>query len=131
MNARTNSVDLLVHFGTMMITFLTSSGNCELDTRRMPSSNTSDLSETLVRLSGQLLGMPSRSHTCTKKNKKNTIESSGHLQIKPQVFFLIGKQKRQKEGNTIIRILIQCGKLRLIITVFICMPIINFQTRAQ
>lgn len=43
----------------MVETVLTSSGNREHDLGRMPSSDTGDLSETLVGLSGKLLGTPS------------------------------------------------------------------------
>jgi hypothetical protein len=38
-----NSVDLLVDLSSMMITILTSTRNSELDSTRMPSSNTSNL----------------------------------------------------------------------------------------
>jgi hypothetical protein len=38
-----NAVDLLVGLGTVMVTFLTGTSDGELNARRMPSSNTSDL----------------------------------------------------------------------------------------
>jgi len=58
-NARfSNTVDLLVHFGTVVEALLTSSSNSELNSGRMPSSNTSDLAETLVGLARQFLGVP-------------------------------------------------------------------------
>lgn len=41
-----NSVDLFVHFSSVVITQLTSSGNTELDSWWMPSSNTTNLSKT-------------------------------------------------------------------------------------
>jgi hypothetical protein len=59
----THVIDLLVDLGTMMVSLLSSPGDSELDTRRMPGSNTSDLTKTLVRLPGQLLRVPTRSNT--------------------------------------------------------------------
>lgn len=58
MDSSSDAVDLLVDLRTMMVALLTSSGNREGHSARMPSSNTSHLPETLVSLPGQLLGMP-------------------------------------------------------------------------
>lgn len=58
-----DTVDLVVDGCTMMVTLLTGTGNRPLDVRRMPCTDTSDLSETLVRLAGKLLGAPSSSDT--------------------------------------------------------------------
>jgi len=48
-----NSVDLLVNFSSGVVTVLTSSSACPSDGSWMPSSNTTDLSETSMGLSGQ------------------------------------------------------------------------------
>jgi len=56
-------IDLLVDLSSVMVTLLTSSGHSELNTRWMPSTDTSDLAETLVRLAGQLLCVPTGSDT--------------------------------------------------------------------
>merc|ERR1719500_163799 len=53
-----DSIDLLVDLSPVMVALLTSSGHSVLDPAGMPSSNTSDLSQTLVSLPGQLLGAP-------------------------------------------------------------------------
>lgn len=54
-----DSVDLLVDFGSVVITVLTSSGDAVSDSSWMPASNTTDSSETSVGLSWQSLGSPS------------------------------------------------------------------------
>jgi len=61
--ALANTVDLVVDGSTVVVTHLTSTGNSPLDVGRMPCTNTSDLSQTLVCLSGQLLGSPSAGDT--------------------------------------------------------------------
>jgi len=58
-NTNTDSVDFLVHFSSVMVTELTSSGNGESNSGRMPSSDTSDLSETSMGLSGKSLSSES------------------------------------------------------------------------
>jgi hypothetical protein len=63
MDSGSNTVQLLVDLCTVMVTFLTTTGYREGHTGRMPSSNTSYLTQTLVSLTGQLLCVPSGSHT--------------------------------------------------------------------
>ena len=46
-----------------MVTYLTITGNSPLDVGRMPSTDTSNLSETLVSLTGKLLGAPAGGDT--------------------------------------------------------------------
>jgi len=53
-----DSVNLLVDLGSVMITILTSTSYSEGDSRWMPCSNTGDLSETFVSLSGQFTNSP-------------------------------------------------------------------------
>jgi hypothetical protein len=50
----------VVDAGTVMVAHLTGTSNRPLDVRRMPSTDTSNLSQTLVCLSRKLLGAPSR-----------------------------------------------------------------------
>jgi hypothetical protein len=57
------SVDLLVDLGTGVITLLTRAGDRPLDGSGMPSSNTSNLTETSVSLSAKLLGAESLDDT--------------------------------------------------------------------
>lgn len=59
----TDSVDFLVHFSSVVITELTSSGDLETNSGRMPSTDTSDLSETSMGLSGESLSTESLGNT--------------------------------------------------------------------
>jgi len=68
----TDSVDFLVHFGSVVITVLTSSGNLESNSGRMPSTDTTDLSETSMGLSGESLGAESGSDTSITLTLGNT-----------------------------------------------------------
>jgi len=70
--ASTQSVDLLVDFDSVVVTFLTASSNGVTDSRWMPSTNTSDLSETSVRFSGKFLGTPSAGYTLSSVTLSDT-----------------------------------------------------------
>jgi hypothetical protein len=48
-----DTVDLLVDLGTAMVTELTTTADCPLDSRGMPGTDTSDLTETSMGLSGE------------------------------------------------------------------------------
>ena len=59
----TNSVDLVVDRGSVVVTLLTSTGGSPLDVGRMPSTDTSNLTQTLVCLTRKLLGTPTGGNT--------------------------------------------------------------------
>lgn len=61
--ALANTVDLVVDRGTVVVAHLTSTANSPLDVGRVPGTDTSDLTETLVCLTRQLLGTPTGSNT--------------------------------------------------------------------
>lgn len=63
MNSFSDSINFLIDLSPMVIPFLTSSGYRELDTRRMPGTDTGYFSETFVCLPGQFLAVPSRGDT--------------------------------------------------------------------
>jgi len=77
-NTDTDSVDFLVHFSSVVITELTGSGDGESHSGRMPSSDTSDLSETSMGLSWQSLGSESGGDTFVSLTLGNT-EDVNHL----------------------------------------------------
>merc|ERR1719147_675566 len=58
----THSVDLLVDLGSVMVSLLPRPGYSALYPAGMPGSNTSNLPQALVRLPGQLLGVPPTRH---------------------------------------------------------------------
>ena len=59
MESITDVIDLLVDLGTVMVSLLTGTSDGELDSGRMPCSNTGNLSKTLVCLTWQFLTVPS------------------------------------------------------------------------
>ena len=62
-SALTDTVDLVVAGGTVVVTHLTSTGNSPLDVVRVPGTDTGDLTQTLVSLTGKLLGTPTAGDT--------------------------------------------------------------------
>jgi hypothetical protein len=70
--ASTQSVDFFVDLNSVVVTFLTASGNGEGNSGWMPSTNTSDLSETSVRFSGKFLGTPSTGYTLSSVTLSDT-----------------------------------------------------------
>lgn len=65
-DAFADAVDLLVDLGTVMVSLLTGTGHTELNSARMPCSNTGNLTQTFVRLPGQFLAVPSGCYTCNE-----------------------------------------------------------------
>jgi len=72
LNTNTDSVDFLVHFSSVMVTQLTGSSNGESYSSRMPSTDTTDLSETSMGLSGESLGTESGGDTFVTLTLGNT-----------------------------------------------------------
>lgn len=62
-DASSDTVDLLVDLGTVVVTLLTGTSDGEGDTTWMPCSDTSDLTKTLVCLAWQFLCVPTASDT--------------------------------------------------------------------
>ena len=71
-----NAHDSLVDLGTMMVTLLTGTGQSETTSGRMPGTDTSDLSETTMRLAGKSGDAPTRDNTL------GTMTTSGTADIK-------------------------------------------------
>jgi len=78
LNTNTDSVDLLVHFSSVVVTQLTGSSDGESNSGRMPSSDTTDLSETSMGLSGKSLSTESGSDTFVTLTLSNT-ENVNHF----------------------------------------------------
>ena len=67
--SRLDLVDLFVDLCTVVVSLLTSTGDSVLDPGRMPGSDTSNLTKTLVRLPWKFLGVPPGSDACNTKFK--------------------------------------------------------------
>lgn len=93
-DASANAVDLFVHLSAMVVSLLTSTGDREGHTRRMPSTDASYLTQTLVRLAGKLLSVPTRCHTYKQKHNLDLGNFKGNKKD-----FL---QMHQKEGSMIV-----------------------------
>jgi hypothetical protein len=63
MNPLAQTVDLLVLLSSVVVTLLSSTRNCEGHSTRMPSTNTRNLAQTLVRLARQFLSVPAARNT--------------------------------------------------------------------
>jgi len=70
--AGAQSVDLFVDFHSVVVTLLSTSSNGVGNSRWMPGTNTSDLSETSVCLSGKFLGTPSAGYTLSSVTLSDT-----------------------------------------------------------
>jgi len=68
----TDAVDLLVDLGTVMVTVLTGTGDLELDAGRMPSTDTGNLTETTMGLTGQAGNTPTSDDTVNTATLGNT-----------------------------------------------------------
>jgi hypothetical protein len=58
-----DAVDLLVDLCAVVVALLAGTGNGELDSTGMPCSDTGNLTQTLVCLTGKLLRVPTRGNT--------------------------------------------------------------------
>jgi len=79
--AGADSVDLLVDLSSVMVSLLARSSNGERDSGWMPGTNTGDLSETLVSLSGKLLCVPSAGDTVVTSTLGDT-DNVDHLGLR-------------------------------------------------
>jgi hypothetical protein len=66
------SVDFFVDLNSVVVTFLTASGNGVGDSGWMPRTNTSDLSETSMRFSGKFFSTPSAGYTLSSVTLSDT-----------------------------------------------------------
>jgi len=87
----TNTVDLLVHLGTGVVSELTTASNSPLDCSWMPGTNTGDLSETSMSLTVQSGDTESLDHTACSLTAGNTngINALGMLKDLTDLDFLL------------------------------------------
>ena len=103
----TNTVDLLVDHSTVMVTVLTSTGNSEVNTGRMPSTNTSNLTKTTVSLTRKTSGTPTSGNTFITLTLGNTngIDHFVHFEDIADLHFLfqetLGESDLLFHGTTV------------------------------
>jgi len=81
----THAHDSLVDLGTVMVTLLTGTGQSETASRRMPGTNTSDLSETTMRLAGKSGNTPTGDNTLGSVTTSGTADVQSLAQRKHTV----------------------------------------------
>lgn len=90
------------HRSPVVVTLLTSTGNRELDTGRMPGTDTGDLAKTLVSLPRQLLRVPTGSHSLDSVTLRHS-DDVDHLVLGKDVL----------DGNSLLHVLTGPFKLLL------------------
>lgn len=102
-----DAVDLLAKLGTVVVTVLTGSGNGEHDVRRVPGTDTGDLTETTVGLPGKLLGAPTSSNTLVTVTLGNGDDVNGlvlledRLDVNGLLEVLLGEVNLVRDGATV------------------------------
>jgi len=97
----TNAHDSLVDLSTVMVTLLTGTGQSEAASRRMPGTNTSDLSETTMRLARKSGNSPTRDDTLSTVTASSRADVHGLSQGEDTIHVEVLLEKVLGEVNLI------------------------------
>ena len=98
----TDSVDLLIHLGTVMVSVLSGTCHRERHSRRMPGSDTGNLTKTSVGLSRETRGSPTSGDTLVSFSFRDTDDVDHLVLGEDGIDGNLALEKRLRKGDLVI-----------------------------